>query len=452
MKMGPKVRVAAPAALVLALLLLLLGFLPPSSALASSSSLALQPGWNLVAAGPETVFPSPLFGWDGSSYVSTTTPLAWQGYWCRVSDQEWVSLAAVYGPHDTTLVAGWNLIGNPMSYPATLALPLGRVAFLYDASAQTYVSTLILAPGQGAWVRGEEGERVALLPPAPTISALSVTSGPTSGGTAVVVSGAAFMEVTEVSFGGAILPASGYAVDSDTQITIPSVPGHTAGTVGVSVTTVSGTSADTLADDYTYVDVTATVAVNDFANYRVFQRDIGATSRSVTVSGTYSNMNWNRVEARVLQHGTGTTAVGWTTIDSTPGGETFAGDLAVPQGGWYNVEVRALDGAGSVLGSDRGTNKWGVGMIILVIGQSNMSGRGQTPYAVATSDLAVNYSNAGRWEHLADPYDDESPAGAVDDDNAKAAGSMIPGIANSLLQTFDFPIAFVPASKGGSNL
>ncbi len=40
-----------------------------------------------------------------------------------------------------------------------------------------------------------------------------------------------------------------------------------------------------------------------------------------------------------------------------------------------------------------------------------------TPYTAATSDLAVNYSNAGTWEHLADPYDDESPAGAVDQDN-----------------------------------
>ena len=104
-----------------------------------------------------------------------------------------------------------------------------------------------------------------------------------------------------------------------------------------------------------------------------------------------------------------------------------------------------------MIGSSRGTNKWGVGMIILVIGQSNMSGRGQPPFTAATSDLAVNYSNAGRWEHLADPYDDESPASAVDYDS-NAGGSMIPGIANSLLQTFDFPIAFVPAAKGGSNL
>ena len=104
-----------------------------------------------------------------------------------------------------------------------------------------------------------------------------------------------------------------------------------------------------------------------------------------------------------------------------------------------------------MIGSSRGTNKWGVGMIILVIGQSNMSGRGKQPYVEATSDLAVNYSNAGGWEHLADPYDDESPASAVDYDSS-AGGSMIPGIANSLLQTLDFPIAFVPAAKGGSNL
>ncbi len=191
---------------------------------------------------------------------------------------------------------------------------------------------------------------------------------------------------------------------------------------------------------------TSTIAVNDFDNYRVFQRDIGGTSKSVTISGTYSNMDWSRVEARVLQHGTSTAVVGWTTIDTTPGGGTFSGSLIVPQGGWYNIEIRALDSTGSVLGSSRGTNKWGVGMLILCIGQSNMSGHGQPPFTVATSDLAVNYSNAGIWEHLADPYDDDSPAGAVDNDNSTAGGSMIPALANSLLQTFNFPIAFVPVA------
>ena len=196
---------------------------------------------------------------------------------------------------------------------------------------------------------------------------------------------------------------------------------------------------------------TGLITVNDFANYQVFQRDIDGTSKNVTISGTYADMNWSRVEARLLRDGTSTPVVDWTTIDPTYGGGTFSGNLTVPQGGWYNVEIRALNSSGSVIGSSRGANKWGLGMIILAIGQSNMSGYGQPPFTATASDLAVNYSNAGRWEHLADPYDDESPAGAVDNDT-NAGGSMMPGIANSLLQTFDFPVAFVPAAKGWSNL
>ncbi|HBZ01459.1 MAG TPA: hypothetical protein DEO84_09095 [candidate division Zixibacteria bacterium] len=194
------------------------------------------------------------------------------------------------------------------------------------------------------------------------------------------------------------------------------------------------------------------IAVTDFANYRVFQREIGGTSKSVTITGTYSNLNWHHIDARLLTHGTNTTVVDWTTIDSTPGGGTFSGILSVPQGGWYNIEIRAVDNSGSTIGSSRGTKKWGVGMIILCIGQSNMSGHGQNPFTIATSDLAVNYSNAGVWEHLSDPYDDGSPAGAVDNDNSTAAGSMIPALANSLLQTINFPIAFVPSPKDNSNL
>jgi hypothetical protein len=195
-----------------------------------------------------------------------------------------------------------------------------------------------------------------------------------------------------------------------------------------------------------------TITVSDFASYRVFQRDIGGISKSVTISGSYSNLAWTRVEARVLQDGTTTPIVDWTPIDTTPGGGMFSGALVVPQGGWYNVETRALDSAGTVMGSSRGGNKWGVGMIILSIGQSNMSGHGVAPFTIASSDFAVNYGNAGVWEHLADPYDDGSPAGAVDNDNATARGSMVPALANSLLETFDFPIAFVPSPKDNTNL
>jgi hypothetical protein len=221
--------------------------------------------------------------------------------------------------------------------------------------------------------------------------------------------------------------------------------------------TFTPTNTRTNTSTFTATPTAGTLTLNDFTNYRVFQRDIGGTSKSVTITGTYSNLNWSRIEARILRHASSTVVLDWTTIDSTFGGGTFSGGLTVPQGGWYNLEVRAVDASEAVIGSSRGTHKWGVGMIILAIGQSNMVGMGHPPFTVANSDLAVNYSNSGRWEHLADPYDDESPPGAVDNDNYDIAannggGSMIPALANSLLQAFDFPIAFVPSAKSASNL
>jgi hypothetical protein len=215
---------------------------------------------------------------------------------------------------------------------------------------------------------------------------------------------------------------------------------------------IGNTSAQSSPVSATTVAPGFSIKVNDFPNYRVLQRDIGGTSKNVPISGSYSSTLWNQVQARVLRHSTNTVLVDWTTIDTTPGGGTFSGNLIVPQGGWYNIEVRALDSAENVLGTSRGTNKWGVGMLILCIGQSNMSGHGQPQFTIANSDLAVNYSNAGIWEHLADPYDNDSPSGVVDNDNATASGSMIPALANSLLQTFNFPIAFIPSAKDNTNL
>ena len=287
-----------------------------------------------------------------------------------------------------------------------------------------------------------------------TLTPTSVVGGTSSKGTVVLSSaapwGGASVSLSSSAPSAASVPRSvtvRYGQKS-ANFTVTTYSISVSKTVGISASYRSITQAATL----TVNPTPPTIAIKDFPNYRVFQRDIGGTSKSVTITGTYSNMAWNRVEARVLEHGTNTPVIDWTTIDSTPGGGTFSGNLTVQQGGWYNAEIRALDGAGSVIRSSRGTNKWGVGMIILCIGQSNMSGHGQPPFTIATSDLAVNYSNAGIWEHLSDPYDDGSPWGAVDNDNSTAAGSMMPALANSLLETFDFPIAFVPSGKDNSNL
>ncbi len=125
-------------------------------------TLTLKVGWNLVAAAPGTAaFPNVLWGWTGSGYESTPNPVSWHGYFCQVDSGQTHEIQTVLGPHTIDLVDGWNLIGNSMSSTATLTLPAGAVAWVWDADTG-YESKTALQPGQGAWVKGTAGEQVTL--------------------------------------------------------------------------------------------------------------------------------------------------------------------------------------------------------------------------------------------------------------------------------------------------
>ena len=84
--------------------------------------------------------------------------------------------------------------------------------------------------------------------PAPTVTSVNPASGPTAGGTAVVISGTNFLAGASVSFGGT--PASGVAADSANTITAVS-PLHAAGAVDVAVTNPDNQSG-LLPAGYTY--------------------------------------------------------------------------------------------------------------------------------------------------------------------------------------------------------
>ena len=92
----------------------------------------------------------------------------------------------------------------------------------------------------------------------PTVTGISPTGGPVSGGTAVIINGTGFIGVTAVMFG--TTPAFAIPgtqsnnpnqVAAGTQIII-SAPTHTAGIVNITVTTPFGTSPISAADKYTY--------------------------------------------------------------------------------------------------------------------------------------------------------------------------------------------------------
>ena len=89
----------------------------------------------------------------------------------------------------------------------------------------------------------------------PTITGVSPTPVCTAGGVSMVISGANFANASAVKFGAT--NATSFTVDNDGQITAV-VPSGTAGTVDVSVTTPVGTSANTVADNFTYVSSSIT--------------------------------------------------------------------------------------------------------------------------------------------------------------------------------------------------
>jgi hypothetical protein len=84
---------------------------------------------------------------------------------------------------------------------------------------------------------------------APTVTSINPTSGPTGGGTVVSVVGCGFTGATGVKFG---TTAAGFNVIADTLIHT-TAPKHVAGTVDITVSNSSGTSATSAGDQFTFV-------------------------------------------------------------------------------------------------------------------------------------------------------------------------------------------------------
>jgi autotransporter-associated beta strand protein len=85
----------------------------------------------------------------------------------------------------------------------------------------------------------------------PTVTGISPGNGPTSGDTAVTITGTGFYLANNVKFGTTANATGAMTVNSDTQITVTS-PAHAAGTVDVTVTSPGGTSASSPSDQFTY--------------------------------------------------------------------------------------------------------------------------------------------------------------------------------------------------------
>ena len=109
----------------------------------------------------------------------------------------------------------------------------------------------------------------------PSVTSVSPTSGPTTGGTTVTINGTGFTGATGVSFGGT---AATFSVKSSSQISA-TAPAGAAGTVDITVTTPGGTSATSTNDQYTYVTPPTVTRVSPSSGP-------AAGGTSVTIAGT----------------------------------------------------------------------------------------------------------------------------------------------------------------------
>jgi hypothetical protein len=133
------------------------------------------------------------------------------------------------------------------------------------------------------------------------------------------------------------------------------------------------------------------LTLTDIEPDRIFQRQ--GKGADIVVTGTYTGVS-GPVEARVVADGSDAVAVPWTVVDGSPENGLFTGILRqVPQGGWYRLQVRSGIAPWTV---EAGQNRWGVGILVACIGQSNMREWFYTGRAHQPSPLLRVYRD-GQW-------------------------------------------------------
>lgn len=143
---------------------------------------------------------------------------------------------------------------------------------------------------------------------------------------------------------------------------------------------------------------------------------------------------------------------GWITLENNVS-STFSQDVVL-NGGWYDLEIRAYDDQG-ILVDQAILNKFGVGEVFVIAGQSNAANTGETK--LTPQDDRVNafvldseimkwheYYNSPKniWQLAVDPQ----PIATHSD------GSSWPPLGDSLAAYYDVPIGFTNVAWSGSSV
>ena len=282
------------------------------------------------------------------SSVTTSQTSTIEANFTYDSDEHYVDPALVHFPDNI-----------PVTYSTTTGsiLPAGmmtdgRNTTIFTPSADGRVIVNATVDGQTV----STGDAIT----APRVQSVDPSSGLSSGGTPVLITGLRFTSVTGVFFGTS--PAASYIVDSDRQISAVS-PAHALGIVNISVTTDQGTGIPSAADQFTFTAPGEKFAINPGDS---IQTAIDCSSPGYTIilnPGAYTGHDIVvRKDITLTANGSAGGNAANTIID----GELAGGILDNSGGFALTVEnLTFINGSSS--------NSWGAGAIFTRNGIVNVS-------------------------------------------------------------------------------
>jgi hypothetical protein len=238
-------------------------------------------------------------------------------------------------------------------------------------------------------------------------------------------------QIVSICAGISINTLTGFTLKALTKIT-----GNTTEFDGINgiVATKTGNVYPRGSQAYTGQPITLTTNNSNFSIGRVYQREKGTTSKTITFSGTYTGSPTG-IEVRIIQNNS--EIITWTRA-STPTVGTWTISLNVPQGFNYILEARHIDNPSNVC---RSMWHWGVGIVGIWAGQSNS----QLWFAQTDTSISVSGSEfvkMGIMANAAQPM--------VDVRLFRYAGLYRVG--KRLPEELGVPVMMVNGATGGSGL
>ncbi len=318
-------------------------------------------------------------------------------------DQLTITGTGFYGVTSVTFAgsAGSNLIVN-----SPTSLTVTTPASSTGGSVNVVVN--IFATGGNT-----DGSAIYKFRAPPTINGLVTTSGSTTGGTSVGISGRDLNPASSVTFGG--VPATSFVVNNSLSITAVA-PAHVAGTVDVVVTTPGGTTSTSSADQFTYAAPAPTVT------------SVSPSSGSTAGGGSVTLTGTNLTGATAVSFG-GTSATGFTVVNDTTVTAT------APAGAAGTVDVTVTT-SGGTSGAGAGDHYTYVAPLTLAP---------SSPLTAAT--VGASYSNTISASGGTGPYTFAVTSGALPAGLTLASGGGLSGTPTAG-GTFNFTIT---ATDGGSS-